>query len=125
MKNAPDVKVAFDSRKDERASVRVDSETARAITEKASRVTERAQEHFEKHRTSWVTRTYGKMLKLEGNTPSLHPHGAVSDSKTRLMNSASHHVDRKQAKRLMQINRSAKNMLEGKPVRSKQNIVER
>lgn len=125
MKNTPDVKIAFESKKDERASVRVDSETAKTITEKASRVTERAQEHFEKHRSSWVTRTYGKMLKLEGNTPSLHPHGVVSDSKTRLMNAASHHVDRKQAKRLMQINRSAKNMLEGKSTRSKQNGIER
>lgn len=125
MKNAPNVKAAFDDKKDQRANVRVDGDTAKAISEKEARVTERAQEHFEKHRASWVTRTYGKMLKLEGNMPSLHPHGAFSDSKTRLMNSASHYVDRQQAKRLSRINRSAKNMLEGKSTRSKQNGMDR
>lgn len=125
MKNAPNVKAAFDDRKDQRANVRVDVETAKAITEKEARVTERAQAHFEKHRSSWVNRTYGKMLKLEGNLPSLHPHGAISDSKTRLMNAANHHVERQQARRLKQISKSAENMRDGKPTKSKQNIVER
>jgi hypothetical protein len=92
----------------------VSQERAAQITEKAERLTAKAEAHFEKHRGAWTNRQYGKLLARDGERMELRPQGMMSDRKSHLMRAADHLVRQKQAARLTSINRAASNMLCGR-----------
>jgi hypothetical protein len=83
---------------------------------------ENAQAHYEKHRDTWVSRQYGRLLAKSAPTLTLHPPGVTVDPKAVLMARARKEVAFRQAQRLVKIDRARKGMLSGKPMRSTRSV---
>jgi hypothetical protein len=74
--------------------------------ERKASISVRAEDHFEKHRTDWISRRYGELLRKDPPAPSLTPAGQVDDRQARLMRTATHLVERQQARRMLRIERA-------------------
>lgn len=88
----------------------VSTERAASIDAKQARVTEYAQEHYERYRKRWIGRCYRALLKREGYAPVLTPTGSYHRRKAHLMRAAENIVFFRQANRLKRIARAADRM---------------
>ena len=88
------------------------SQTAReaSIDAKRERVTEYAQRSFERCKDQWAAKNYDRLLKREGNAPSLQPSFAVNDRKAHLMRAAGNLALQRHHKNVARINRVADRM---------------
>lgn len=73
------------------------------VSERKVRLIEKAEAHFEKHRDRWVASRYQTLLRKDAPAPSLKPPGTIEDRTSRLMRTAAHLADRKQAGRIRMI----------------------
>lgn len=89
------------------------SQTARepSIDAKRERVTEFAQRSFERCKDQWAAKNYDRLLKREGNAPSLQPSFAVNDRKAHLMRAAGNLALQRHHKNVARINRVADRMI--------------
>lgn len=81
-----------------------------------------ATTHHDKHRESWTTERYGKLLAKGDVERALTPDGSVVDPKSRAMARAGAAVAGKQAGRLQQIERAQDNMLQSGRVRDTRKV---
>ena len=59
-----------------------------AVQSKHERVTQFAEKQFERCKGQWTANYYDRLLKREGNAPSLQPSWGVQDRKTHLLRAA-------------------------------------
>lgn len=88
------------------------SQTARdaSVQSKAERVTEFAQRSFERCERQWTNQFYQRLLKREGNAPSLQPTWAVNDRGAHLMRAAEKMSVHRHKKNMNRIERAAERM---------------
>lgn len=86
--------------------------TARAasVQSKAERVTEFAQRSFERCERQWTNQFYNRLLKREGNAPSLQPSWAANDRGAHLMRAAERMSVHRHKKNMDRIERAADRM---------------
>jgi hypothetical protein len=78
---------------------------------KRERVTDFAQRSFERCKDQWAAKNYDRLLKREGNAPSLQPSFAVNDRKAHLMRAAGNLALQRHHKNVARINRVADRMV--------------
>lgn len=89
------------------------NQAADPIGEKAARIIEIAERHFEKHSKSWVADRYAKLLKKDLPAPSLKPEGSRNDRTSHLLRTAKHLVNLKQQSRISKIKLIEEQMRKG------------
>ena len=82
-----------------------------SIDAKRERVTEFAHRSFERCKDKWTARNYDRLLKREGNAPSLQPSFAVNDRKAHLMRAAGNLALQRHHKNVARINHIADHMI--------------
>lgn len=88
------------------------------VREKQARITDKAQNHFEKNRPQWIANSYRQLLAKDAPVPALKPPGLTEDRTARLLRAATHLTDRKQEARLQRIDAAAERMVKGERVSS-------
>jgi hypothetical protein len=88
------------------------SQTARdaSVQSKAERVTEFAKGSFERCERQWTNQFYNRLLKREGNTPTLQPSWAANDKSAHLMRAAGKMSLQRHMKNMSRIERAADRM---------------
>jgi MoxR-like ATPase len=92
------------------------------ISAKLERVSERAEAHFEKHRSAWTAKQYAVLLAKDARSPSLRPYGMPDDRKERLMRAADYMVRGRFQKRMNDISRAADRMQRGVSKNSEKDV---
>jgi hypothetical protein len=88
------------------------SQTARdaSVQSKHERVTQFAEKQFERCKGQWTAQNYDRLLKREGNAPSLQPSWAMQDRKSHLMRAAVKLTEHRHMKNMHRIDRAADRM---------------
>lgn len=88
------------------------SQTAReaSVQSKAERVTEFAKGSFERCERQWTNQFYDRLLKREGNAPTLQPSWAANDKNAHLMRAAGKMSLQRHMKNMDRIERAADRM---------------
>lgn len=81
-----------------------------AVQSKHERVTQFAEKQFERCKGQWTAQNYDRLLKREGNAPSLQPSWGVQDRKAHLLRAAGHLAKQRLSKNLQRIDRAADRM---------------
>ena len=81
-----------------------------AVRSKHERVTQFAEKQFERCKDRWTANYYDRLLKREGNAPSLQPSWGVQDRKAHLLRAAGHLAKQRLSKNLQRIDRAADRM---------------
>lgn len=81
-----------------------------AVQSKHERVTQFAEKQFERCKGQWTANYFDRLLKREGNAPSLQPSWGVQDRKTHLLRAAGSLARQRLAKNLQRIDRAADRM---------------
>lgn len=81
-----------------------------SVQSKAERVTEFAQRTFARCERQWTNQFYDRLLKREGNAPSLQPSWAASDKSAHLMRAAEKMSVHRHMKNMTRIERAADRM---------------
>lgn len=88
------------------------SQTARdsSVQSKAERVTEFAERTFARCERQWTNQFYDRLLKREGNAPTLQPSWAASDKSAHLLRAAEKMSAHRHMKNMKRIERAADRM---------------
>lgn len=88
------------------------SQTARdaSVQSKAERVTEFAKGSFERCERQWTNQFYDRLLKREGNAPTLQPSWVANDKNAHLMRAAEKMSVHRHMKNMSRIERAADRM---------------
>ncbi len=78
-----------------------------AVQSKHERVTQFAEKQFERCKGQWTANYYDRLLKREGNAPSLQPSWGVQDRKAHLLRAAGNLARQRLAKNIQRIDRAA------------------
>jgi len=89
------------------------NQAADPIGDKAARLIEIAERHFEKHSKSWIADRYAQLLKKDSPAPALKPEGSRSDRKAHLLRTANHLANLKQQSRISKIKSIEEQMRRG------------
>ena len=81
-----------------------------AVQSKYDRVTQFAEKQFERCKGQWTAQNYDRLLKREGNAPSLQPSWGVQDRKAHLLRAAGNLARQRLAKNIQRIDRAADRM---------------
>jgi hypothetical protein len=81
-----------------------------AVQSKHERVTQFAEKQFERCKGQWTANYYDRLMKREGNAPSLQPSWGVQDRKSHLLRAAGHLAKQRLSKNLQRIDRAADRM---------------
>lgn len=81
-----------------------------AVQSKHERVTQFAEEQFERCKVQWTANYFDRLLKREGNAPSLQPSWGVQDRKAHLLRAAGNLARQRLAKNIQRIDRAADRM---------------
>jgi hypothetical protein len=81
-----------------------------ATQSKHERVTQFAEKQYERCKGQWTANYFDRLLKREGNAPSLQPSWAMQDRKTHLLRAASNLARQRLAKNIQRIDRAADRM---------------
>jgi hypothetical protein len=81
-----------------------------AVQSKHERVTQFAEKQFERCKGQWTANYFDRLLKREGNAPSLQPSWGMQDRKTHLLRAAGNLVHQRLAKNIQRIDRAADRM---------------
>ena len=81
-----------------------------AVQSKHERVTQFAEKQFERCKGQWTANYFDRLLKREGNAPSLQPSWGVQDRKTHLLRAAGNLAQQRFSKNLQRIDRAAGGM---------------
>lgn len=81
-----------------------------AVQSKHERVTQFAEKQFERCKGQWTANYFDRLLKREGNAPSLQPSWGVQDRKTHLLRAAGNLAQQRFSKNLQRIDRAADRM---------------
>ena len=88
------------------------SQTARdaSVQSKAERVTQFAKSSFERCERQWTNQFYDRLLKREGNAPTLQPSWAANDRGAHIMRAAEKMSVQRHMKNMKRIERAADRM---------------
>ena len=88
------------------------SQTARdaSVQSKAERVAEFAERTFARCERQWTSQFYDRLLKREGNAPTLQPSWAANDKSAHLMRAAEKMSEHRHMKNKHRIERAADRM---------------
>ena len=88
------------------------SQTARnaSVQSKAERVSQFAQSSFERCERQWTNQFYDRLLKREGNAPTLQPSWSANDRSAHLMRAAEKLSVQRHMKNMNRIDRVADRM---------------
>jgi hypothetical protein len=81
-----------------------------AVQSKHERVTQFAEKQFERCKGQWTANYFDRLLKREGNAPSLQPSWGVQDRKAHLLRAAGNLARQRLAKNIQRIDRAADRM---------------
>jgi hypothetical protein len=81
-----------------------------AVQSKHERVTQFAEKQFERCKEQWAANYYDRLLKREGNAPSLQPSWGVQDRKAHLLRAAGNLARQRFSKNLQRIDRAVDRM---------------
>ena len=81
-----------------------------AVQSKHERVTQFAEKQFERCKGQWTANYFDRLLKREGNAPSLQPSWGVQDRKAHLLRAAGNLARQRLAKNVQRIDRAADRM---------------
>lgn len=81
-----------------------------AVQSKHERVTQFAEKQFERCKGQWTSNYFDRLLKREGNAPSLQPSWGVQDRKAHLLRAAGNLARQRLAKNVQRIDRAADRM---------------
>ena len=88
------------------------TQTARdaSVQSKAERVTQFAERTFERCERQWTNQFYDRLLKREGNAPTLQPSWVANDKNAHLMRAAEKMSVHRHMKNMSRIERAADRM---------------
>jgi hypothetical protein len=81
-----------------------------AVQSKHERVTQFAEKQFERCKGQWTANYYDRLMKREGNAPSLQPSWGVQDRKAHLLRAAGNLARQRLAKNIQRVDRAADRM---------------
>jgi hypothetical protein len=81
-----------------------------SVQSKHERVTQFAEKQFERCKGQWTASYFDRLLKREGNAPSLQPSWGVQDRKVHLLRAAGNLARQRLAKNIQRIDRAADRM---------------